>query len=175
MSPIYDFWGMSGFEPEYCRSKLARYRLSHDADAQLCLFGISVSTLIRYMLIIPVVPKSEGTLFTEAILWAGTFRSPAFLNLKRVSEFNENDRRVPLSEAWTGLCLFVNMNLHVKASFVTVEGGPVNHYLGCLAELEIACILYRRPSSKDRWNPTHEYVCRWFRFAQLAKGKKSRP
>ncbi len=49
------------------------------------------------------------------------------------------------------------MNLYVKASFVTVEGGPVNHNLGCLAELEIACILYRTSSSKDRWNPTHEY------------------
>jgi len=35
------------------------------------------------------------------------------------------------------------MNFHVKASFMAVEGGPVNHDLGCLAELEIACILYR--------------------------------
>ena len=42
------------------------------------------------------------------------------------------------------------MNLHLKASFVAVEGGPgistnwdlVNHNLGCLAEREILCILY---------------------------------
>jgi len=48
---------------------------------------------------------------------------------------------------------------------MAVEGGPVNHDLGCLAELEIACILYRTSSVQRQvrhralkmWNPTHEY------------------
>jgi hypothetical protein len=42
------------------------------------------------------------------------------------------------------------MHLHVKASFVVVEGGPgtfpfwdlINHDLGCLAEPEITFILH---------------------------------
>ncbi len=53
-------------------------------------------------------------------------------------------------EDWTDICLVVNMHLHVKASFVGVEGGPgtllswnlINHNLGCLAEPEIPCILH---------------------------------
>jgi len=51
---------------------------------------------------------------------------------------------------------------------MAVEGGPVNQDSGCLAELEIACILYRTSSVQrqvpvpvrhralEMWNPTHD-------------------